>query len=190
MKLANIFPKQALAPVLTAALSLASIFSPSTGNAEQPARATTISTTAPTNVSIPSNRDPRTAPGSPVQKQLHEAYDHSNTGPSIMIWLNEKEDPAKYVKDIKAIKAVAARENVPLKVFGFTTTDPSYAYILVDEMPFKKQPEGERNFYMNELPELGATALVVYGQSQEYKIKHGVKTSAVASAPDIASNIR
>ncbi len=186
MKLANIFPSQALmAPVLTAALSLASIFSPSTGNAE-PAKVTTVSTTAPNNVSIPSN--PRTAPGSPVQKQLHEAYDHSNIGPSVVILVNEKEDPRKYLRDINAIKAAAVQRNVPLKVFGFTTKDASYAYILIDEMPFKKQPEGERNFNLDELSELGATAFVVYGQSQEYKTKNGIKTSAVA--PDITSSIR
>ncbi len=187
MKLANIFPKQALAPVLTAALSVVSLFGvASNGNAE-PARATAVSTPAPSNVSIP-HTDPRIAPGSAVQKQLHDAYVHSSTGPSIMIWLNENDDPSKYIKDIKAIKAVAARENVPLKIFGFTTKDSSYAYILLDEMAFKK--ENGENYGANEILDVGGDAVALYGQSQRYKAQHGIKASSAAPAPDIASNIR
>lgn len=190
MKLANIFPSQALmAPVLTAALSLASIFSPSTGNAE-PAKATTVSTNAPSNVSIPPTVDPRIVPGSNVEKQLTAAYDHSNIGPSVVILLNNKEDSRKYKPDVDSVVRVAKLNNVPLKIFAFKTAGPSTVFILLDEIPFRKPDNSEENYSVDDLSVVVADAVVLYGQSQRYKAHNGIKTSAIESAPDIASNIR
>ena len=186
MKLVNIFPKQALAPVLTAALSLASIFSPSTGNAEPAARATTISTSAPDrNVSVPAHNRTIPAPTNPsVGGKLADAIGYSTKGVSIVVILGKNDTVDPYYKDLAAVMRVTKREGVPTQIFDMRSLEKeeTTGFLIIDGLIFKKPPDEKINYSSNEFLDMGGDAISLFRQSQRYKSEQ----KAAADSPTVA----
>lgn len=181
MKLANIFPKQALAPVLTAALSLATVFSPTTGNAE-PARATTVSTTAP----VPAHNRAIPAPNASVGGKLADAIAYSTKGVSIVVILGKNDTVDPYYKNLAAVMRATKLEGVPAQIFDMRAIEEekTTAFLIIDGLLFGKPENEDVNYSSDEFLDMGGDAISLYRQSQRYKA--GQQQKAAVGSPTVA----
>jgi hypothetical protein len=90
---------------------------------------------------------------------------------------NEQITPA-VDRDLKAIMSATKDRGVPRKIFGFeSSAKPSHAYLIVDNMTFRKPPANNQDYSMKELRDLGGDAISLYRQSQQYKARQAASPS-------------
>lgn len=185
MKLANIFPKSGLAPVLAAGLSFVTLFGGASNANAEPARATTVSTTVPNTVSVPPAHS-REAPSS-VEKpdKMVDAALFSTKGVSFIIVLGKNDTVQPYYKDLASVMRLTKMEGVPARLFDMRslTEEKTTGYMIIDGMIFRKPPDEKINYSSDEFRDMGGDAVTLFRQSQRYKAEQQQK--AAVGSPEV-----
>ncbi|MGB4106170.1 MAG: hypothetical protein WBK55_00040 [Alphaproteobacteria bacterium] len=183
MKLANIFPSQALmAPVLTAALSLASIFSPSTGQAQEPKITTVSTTTQDRNASIPA---PSMSEEEAKNSEFWKAAQYSKNGVAILVFLAEGDTIKKNSNNLASLMRLLAQEKIAAKIFPiYTAQSKTYAVITVGGISYNGQKDGVdygQGYSLNQLGTLLAEARTAYKEAFPQRISSAAQTEELTA---------
>ncbi|MGB4107476.1 MAG: hypothetical protein WBK55_06745 [Alphaproteobacteria bacterium] len=182
MERADLLSRHVPAAVLAGALSLASLLTSFNAQAGQQPKAIPVVSAPPaySNISVPPGPEEDPA-GDEVYDYMIEAFIFSKTGVSIVVIFNEKEDPERYRRVVEVIQKLGEDREIPVKFFAFRTAGPSVAYYIINEDDYRKSDE--KDYGLNELPDLAVDALVRYEDlSNSYKTCPVIKDPATANA--------